>query len=96
MKLVRPSKYFQKEYKMKKVFCISSIRSDHGEEFENYTFEKFCNKNGISHNFSSLRTYQENGIVERKNRSLQEMAKSMLLESGLSKGFLAIFKTMLS
>ena len=87
MKLVRPSKLFQKEFKMKKGFYITSIISDHGGEFENHSFEIFCNENGISHNFSSPTTPQENGLVERKNRFLQEMARTMLLESGLSKGF---------
>ena len=83
------SKYFQKEFKMKTIFCISSIKSDHGGEFENHAFEKKFNENGISHNFSSLRTPQKNEVVERKNRSLQEMVRTMLIESGLSKGFWA-------
>ena len=89
MKLVRPLKYFQKEFKMKKSFCISSIRSDHGGEFENHAFKNFYNENSISHDFSSPGTLQQNRVIERKNRSLQEMARTMLLESGLSKGFWA-------
>ena len=89
MKLVRPSNIFQKEFKMKKGFCITSIRLDHGGEFENHSFENFCNENGISHNFSSPGTPQQNVVVERKNKSLQEIARTMLLESGLSKGFWA-------
>jgi len=47
-------------------------------EFENDLFEKFCEQNGIHYNFSTLRTPQHNGVVERKNRSLQEMARTML------------------
>ena len=50
-------KNFQKEFK-KIGFCISSIRSDHGTEFENEFFKIFCNENGISHTFSSPRTPQ--------------------------------------
>ena len=53
---------------------IKSIRSDHGGEFENEIFENFCNKKGITHNFSFPRTPQQNGVVERKNRTLQECA----------------------
>ncbi|GJT28126.1 RNA-directed DNA polymerase, eukaryota, reverse transcriptase zinc-binding domain protein [Tanacetum coccineum] len=34
---------------------------------------QFCNANGIAHNFSAPRTPQSNGVVERKNRTLQEM-----------------------
>lgn len=45
---------------------IVSIRSDHGGEFENETFEIFCEENGIKHNFSVPRTPQQNGVVERK------------------------------
>ena len=37
---------------------IVSIRSDHGTEFQNESFEKFCEKNGIHHNSFSLRTPQ--------------------------------------
>ena len=49
-------KTFSKRVQNEKDFCISSIRLDHSKEFENYVFEKFCNKNGISHNFSYPRT----------------------------------------
>ncbi|GJW06894.1 retrovirus-related pol polyprotein from transposon TNT 1-94 [Tanacetum coccineum] len=45
--------------------------------------EKFCNANGITHNFSTLRTPQSNGVVERKNKTLQEMSKTMLNEQSL-------------
>ena len=74
---------------MKKGFCFSSIRSDHGSEFENHVFESLCNEHGIYHNFSSPTTPKQNGVDERNNKSLQEMARIMLLESGLSKGFWA-------
>ena len=47
-------KTFSKRIQNEKSFCITSIRLDHGEEFENHSFETFCNKNDISHNFSSL------------------------------------------
>ena len=50
----------------KKNLNIVSIRSDHGGEFENKYFELFCDENGIEHNFSTPRTSQQNGVVERK------------------------------
>jgi len=43
----------------------------------------------IVHEFSSPRTPQQNGIVERKNRTLQEMARSMIHENNLAKHFWA-------
>ena len=80
-------KYLAKEFKKKKGFCISKIRSDHGGEFENESFKKFCEENGIDHNFSCARTPQQNGVVEKKNRSLQEMARTMLCDKNLPKYF---------
>ena len=38
----------------------------------------FCEENGIMHEFSAARTLQQNGVVERKNRSLIEAARAML------------------
>ena len=63
---------------------IISIRSDHGQEFENSQFLQFCTTNGIEHNFSAPRTPQQNGVAERKNRTLIEMVNSMLYGSGIT------------
>ena len=82
------SKLFKKNYN-EKGFIISCIRSEHGREFENVEFEGFCDEHGIEHNFSAPRTPQQNGIVERKNRTLQEMAITMLHENNLPTYFLA-------
>ena len=57
---------------------IVRIRSDHGGEFENAIFAEYCNKHGISHEFSAPKTPEQNGVVERKNRTIQEMARVML------------------
>ena len=46
---------------------------------------RICNKYSISHEFSSPKTSQQNGVVERKNRTLQEMARVMLNNKKLSK-----------
>ena len=70
-----------------KDFAITSIRSDHMREFENIDFEEYFNEHGINHNFSAPRTPQQNGIVERKNKTLQEMARTMLNENNLPKYF---------
>ncbi|RVW82159.1 Retrovirus-related Pol polyprotein from transposon TNT 1-94 [Vitis vinifera] len=68
---------------------LDTLRSDHGREFENIDFEDYCNEHGINHNFSAPRTPQQNGVVERKNRILQEMAITMLNENNLPKYFWA-------
>ena len=68
---------------------VVSIRSEHGGEFQNERFEHFCEKHGIKHNISTPRTRQQNGVVERKNRSLEELARTMLNENSLPKYFWA-------
>ena len=68
---------------------IVSIRSDHDGEFQNERFEHFCEKHGIKHNFFVVRTQQQNGVFERKNRSLEELAITMLNENSLPKYFWA-------
>lgn len=73
----------------KKNLKIASIRSDHGGEFENKDFELFCDEHGIEHNFSAPRTPQQNGVVERKNRSLEEIARTLLNDTFLPKYFWA-------
>ncbi|KAH9680653.1 Integrase catalytic domain-containing protein [Citrus sinensis] len=80
---------FYKKVQNEKCYSISCIRSDHGGEFENHAFENFCNDFGIEHQFSTPRTPQQNGVVERKNRSIQEMARTMLNENSLPKYFWA-------
>src|ERR1044072_7547557 len=68
---------------------IVKVRSDHGGEIENMEFENLFDSNGISHDFSCPRTPQQNGVVERKNRALQEMARTMIQETDMAKHFWA-------
>ncbi|KAJ9566213.1 hypothetical protein OSB04_002179 [Centaurea solstitialis] len=62
---------------------VRSIRSDHGTEFKNSVLDEFLVSKGISQNFSSVRTPQQNGVAERRNRTLIEAARSMLIEARL-------------
>jgi hypothetical protein len=59
---------------------IKKIRSDNGTEFKNSQIEGFLEDEGIKHEFSSPYTPQQNGVVERKNRTLLDMASTMLDE----------------
>jgi len=54
--------------------------SDNGGEFRNSRFDSFCSDQGLEHQFSSPYTPPQNGVVERKNRTLVEMARTMLDE----------------
>jgi transposase InsO family protein len=59
---------------------IKKLRSDNGTEFKNSQIEDFPEDEGIKHEFSSPYTPQQNGVVERNNRTLLDMARTMLDE----------------
>jgi hypothetical protein len=59
---------------------IKKIRSDNGTKFKNSQIESFLEDEGIKHDFSSPYTPQQNGVVERKNKTLLDMARTMLDE----------------
>ncbi|GJT97563.1 retrovirus-related pol polyprotein from transposon TNT 1-94 [Tanacetum coccineum] len=81
-------KIFSKKIQNQLGCTIVSIRTDHGREFDNEVqFGEFCNANGITHNFLAPRTPQSNGMVERKNRTLPEMSRTMLNEQSLPQKF---------
>eukprot|EP00253_Pinus_taeda_P018607 PITA_18607 len=61
---------------------IKCLRSDRGGEFTSNEFFDFCEEHGIRREFSTARTPQQNGVVERMNRTVQQMACAMLDESG--------------
>ncbi|GKC76667.1 retrovirus-related pol polyprotein from transposon TNT 1-94, partial [Tanacetum coccineum] len=64
---------------------VKQIKTDNGTEFRNHELESFCNEKGISQNFSSPYTPEQNGVAERKNKTLIEAARTMLDGSVLSK-----------
>ncbi|KAJ9557983.1 hypothetical protein OSB04_012597 [Centaurea solstitialis] len=68
---------------------VKKLRSDNGTEFQNAKLQSFLEDVGISHNFSAVRTPQQNGVVERKNRTLVEAARSMMAHSGVPQAFWA-------
>jgi transposase InsO family protein len=63
---------------------IKCLRSDNGGEFTSKEFMDYCNNHGIKRQFSVARTPQQNGVVERKNRTIQEMARTMIMDSKLT------------
>ncbi|GJT57934.1 retrovirus-related pol polyprotein from transposon TNT 1-94 [Tanacetum coccineum] len=60
---------------------ILTIRTDNGTEFKNEKLRVFYAKLGIVHKTSIARTPQQNGVVERRNRTLVEAARTMLIFS---------------
>nr|CAH66492.1 H0321H01.1 [Oryza sativa]CAH66516.1 OSIGBa0142C11.4 [Oryza sativa] len=68
---------------------IKRVRSDNGGEFKNTQVEEFLDEEGIKHEFSAPYDPPQNGIVERKNRTLIEAARAMLDEYKTSDVFWA-------
>jgi transposase InsO family protein len=68
---------------------IKKIRSDNGTEFKNSQIEGFLEEEGIKHEFSSPYTPKQNGVVERKNRTLMDMVRTMFEEYKTSDWFWA-------
>ncbi|GJX06441.1 putative ribonuclease H-like domain-containing protein [Tanacetum coccineum] len=69
----------QLNYKAK----VCKIRTNNGTEFKNATLKAHYEKLGIMQQFSTARTPQQNGVVERRNRTLVEAARTMLIFSRL-------------
>ncbi|GKA40006.1 putative ribonuclease H-like domain-containing protein [Tanacetum coccineum] len=68
---------------------VKVIRCDNGTEFKNKVMNQFCEMKGIKREFSVARTPQQNGVAERKNRTLIEAARTMLADSKLPTTFWA-------
>ncbi|GJU03820.1 retrovirus-related pol polyprotein from transposon TNT 1-94 [Tanacetum coccineum] len=66
---------------------VKIIRCDNGTEFKNRVMSEFCEKKGIEREFSVARTPQQNGVAERRNGTLIEVARTMLANSKLPTTF---------
>jgi transposase InsO family protein len=68
---------------------LKVIRSDNGTEFRNASFDEFCLEHEIDQQFSAPHVPQQNGVTERKNHTLVEMARMMLDEHRTPRRFWA-------
>jgi transposase InsO family protein len=68
---------------------IRRIRTDNGGEYVNQAFRDFCSEHGLQHQFSVPYTPQQNGVAERKNRTLREMANCMIQSRSMDSSFWA-------
>src|SRR3954447_21990670 len=80
---------FAKEQQRQHEVTIKIIRSDNGSEFKNYTLNDWLSDEGTKHQYSAAYTPQQNGVAERKNRTLMDMARSMMAEFKSSHNFSA-------
>ncbi|MCO5589425.1 hypothetical protein L7F22_043392 [Adiantum nelumboides] len=66
---------------------VQVLRSDNGGEYVSNAFQKCCKDAGIQQQFTTPYTPQQNGVSERKNRTLVSAARAMLPTAGLSKSY---------
>ncbi|XP_074328344.1 uncharacterized protein LOC141666249 [Apium graveolens] len=59
---------------------IMTLRMDNGGEFTSKKFSRYCEESGIVRHYSASYSPQQNGVVERRNRTLVEMSRSLLKE----------------
>jgi transposase InsO family protein len=75
-----PSRKFAKRAQNEFDVKVKKLRSDNGSKFKNTNIEEYLDEEGVAREFSVPYTPQQNGIVERKNRTLIEAARTMLDE----------------
>ena len=66
---------------------IQCLRSDNGKEYTSTKFNQFCEEAGIEHQLTAPYTLEQHRVSERRNGSMMEMARCMLLEKELAKTF---------
>ncbi|GJT07729.1 putative ribonuclease H-like domain-containing protein [Tanacetum coccineum] len=82
-------KNFIKEIENLEDLKVKIIRSDNGTEFKNKVMDDFCREKGIKREYSVARTPQQNGVAERRNRTLIEAIRTMLTNFKLPTTFWA-------
>ncbi|KAL2241477.1 UNVERIFIED_CONTAM: Retrovirus-related Pol polyprotein from transposon TNT 1-94 [Sesamum indicum] len=66
---------------------VKSLQTDNGSEFLSSQFQSFLRDSGIIHQRSCAYTPQQNGVVERKHRSLLNIARSIMFQSSFPRRF---------
>jgi len=66
---------------------LRAFRSDRGGEFNSIEFKEFCDDHGIKHFTTAPYTPQQNGVVERRNRTVVEMARCLMKARGVPAEF---------
>ena len=64
---------------------VQYLRSDQGTEYTNRNFKEYCKRTGVIQQFTAPYTPQQNGISERGGRTLMDMTRCFLTETGLPK-----------
>nr|DAD19628.1 TPA_asm: hypothetical protein HUJ06_021091 [Nelumbo nucifera] len=80
-------KCFKKLVEKETGMYIKCLRTDRGGEFNSEEFNEFCRQCGIKRQLTNAYTPQQNGVAERKNRTVMNMVRSMLLEKKIPNTF---------
>jgi hypothetical protein len=68
-------------------YSLKKLRSDRGGEYTSYEFQNYCASLGVERQLTVAYSPQQNGVAERRNRTIGEMARSMLIEKGIPTEF---------
>lgn len=71
-------KHFKMQVEQEIRAGIRTLRTDRGGEFLSHEFQSYCDKYGITRHLTAPYSSQQNGVVERRNRTLLEMTRSIL------------------
>ena len=66
---------------------VKRLKTDNGGEYTSNEFDQFCKQRGIEHEFTVPYTALQNGVAERKNRTIIGTVLSMLYDTGLPLNF---------
>ncbi|CAL2257014.1 unnamed protein product [Prunus armeniaca] len=80
-------KSFKARVEKETSLSIRNLRTDRGGEFISLEFTAFCNMNGIQRQLTAAYSPQQNGVAERKNRTIMNMVRSMLTEKNIPRSF---------
>jgi len=73
-------KRFKSMVELQSGYQIKKLRSDRGGEYTSLEFSSFCENMGLERQLTVAYSPQQNGVAERKNRTIVEMARTMMVE----------------
>ena len=82
-------KKFKSTVELQSGYKLKKLRSDRGGEYISVEFREFCEEIGMERQLTVAYTPQQNGVAERRNRTIVEMARCMMTEKGVPFDFWA-------
>ncbi|KAM0981507.1 hypothetical protein ACFX2A_014834 [Malus domestica] len=76
-------KRFKATVELQSGYKVKKLRSDRGGEYTSLEFSQYCEDFGLERQLTVAYSPQQNGVAERRNMTIVEMAKCMMLEKGI-------------